>query len=61
MSKFIINMPTKFKKLECPVELDAVFELKYDVSGLKKVLAFILENLGDLDGHRSEMAEDIEK
>lgn len=35
-------------KINVPFDLDAIFTLSYDVSGLKGVLEFILENLGDL-------------
>lgn len=38
-----------FKKLECPFDLDAVFSMQYSVQGLKSVLEFILEHIGDLD------------
>ena len=40
-------MPS-FKKIECPIELDAIFKLEYSVDGLKQVLTFILENLDEL-------------
>lgn len=38
-----------YRRIECPFDLEAVFELKYDVKGLKAVLEFILENLGRID------------
>jgi hypothetical protein len=36
----------KFYKIECPFDLDMVFSMQYDVRGLKGVLEFILEHLG---------------
>jgi phenylalanine-4-hydroxylase len=37
-----------FHKLEVPFDLDSIFTMQYNVSGLKAVLEFILEHLGEL-------------
>jgi hypothetical protein len=37
-----------FHKLEIPFDLDSIFTLQYNVAGLKSVLEFILEHLGEL-------------
>ena len=38
-----------FKKLECPFDLETVFTLQYSTEGLKGVLEWIIENLGNLN------------
>lgn len=35
-------------KLECPFDLETVFTMQYSTEGLKGVLSWIIENLGDL-------------
>lgn len=42
-------------KLECPFDLEAVFTLQYSTEGLKGVLAWIIDNLGDLKGNLSDL------
>jgi len=42
-------------KLECPFDLEAVFTLQYSTEGLKGVLAWIIDNLGDLKGGLSDL------
>ena len=32
-----------------PFDLDAIFTMSYDVSGLRKVLEFIFEHLGEMN------------
>ena len=36
-------------KLECPFDLETVFTLQYSTEGLKGVLEWIIENLGNLN------------
>ena len=36
----------RFYKIECPFDLELIFSMQYDTRGLKGVLEFILENLG---------------
>ena len=36
-------------KLECPFDLESVFTMQYSTEGLKGVLTWIIDNLGDLD------------
>ena len=42
-------------KLECRFDLEAVFTLQYSTEGLKGVLAWIIDNLGDLKGNLSDL------
>lgn len=35
-------------QLECPFDLETVFTLQYSTEGLKGVLTWIIDNLGDL-------------
>ena len=35
-------------KIECPFDLETVFTMQYSTEGLKGVLAWIIDNLGDL-------------
>ena len=37
-------------KLECPFDLEAVFTMQYSTEGLKGVLSWIIDHLGDLKG-----------
>lgn len=37
-------------KLECPFDLETVFTMQYSTEGLKGVLKWIIDNLGDMDG-----------
>ena len=39
----------KFKTFECPFDLEMIFSLQYDTRGLKGVLEFILENMGEMN------------
>lgn len=36
-------------KMTIPFDLDAIFTMNYDVTGLKKVLEFIFSNLGEMN------------
>ena len=36
-------------KLECPFDLETVFTMQYSTDGLKGVLSWIIEHLGDLN------------
>lgn len=35
-------------KLECPFDLETVFTMQYSTEGLKGVLSWIIDNLGDV-------------
>ena len=55
-------------KFECPFDLEAVFTLQYSTEGLKGVLAWIIENLGqvktglgDLDAKVATKLAQVEK
>jgi len=49
MSESNDNKPSvSFHKLEIPFDLDSIFTMQYNVQGLKSVLEFILEHLGEL-------------
>ena len=41
--------------LECPFDLEAVFTLQYSTEGLKGVLKWIIDNLGDMKGDMSKV------
>lgn len=43
-----------FKKIECPFDLESIFTLQFNTSGLKSVLEFILEHIGTLDEQTAE-------
>jgi len=36
-------------KMTIPFDLDAIFTMSYDVNGLRKVLEFIFEHLGEMN------------
>ena len=50
-----------FKKLEIPFDLDTIFTMQYDVKGLKSVLEFILEHLGEYKAASDEMGAALAK
>ena len=37
-----------FRKFECPFDLESIFTMQYNVQGLKSVLEFILEHMGEM-------------
>mgnify|MGYP000217795227 CR=1 FL=1 len=39
----------KFKRIECPFNLETIFTMQFSTQGLKSVLEFILEHIGTLD------------
>ena len=41
-------MATERITLECPFDLEAVFTMQYSTEGLKGVLKWIIDNLGDV-------------
>ena len=43
------QMASQKIKLECPFDLETVFTLQYSTEGLKGVLEWIIENLGNLN------------
>ena len=48
-------------KLECPFDLETVFTLNYSTDGLKGVLSWIIDNLGDLDNKVSAKLPQVDK
>ena len=38
----------KFKKLDVPFDLDAVVQITYSTAGLKSVLEFLIDHIGEL-------------
>ena len=42
-------------KFECPFDLETVFTLQYNTEGLKGVLGWIIEHLGQLKGELGEL------
>ena len=42
-------------KLECPFDLEAVFTMQYSTEGLKGVLTWIIDNLGDVKSGLSDL------
>ena len=47
---------TKFvSNFECPFDLETVFTLQYSTDGLKGVLSWIIEHLGQLKGDMTEL------
>ena len=50
-------------KLECPFDLETVFTMQYSTEGLKGVLSWIIDNLGELktgmSGLDKKLAEQI--
>ncbi len=50
-----------FHKFEVPFDLDSIFTLQYNVQGLKSVLEFILEHLGELKTKNLDFAAGIAK
>ena len=49
-----IQSRVMFKKIECPFDLESIFTLQFNTSGLKSVLEFILEHIGTLDDQTAE-------
>jgi|OM-RGC.v1.034111750 hypothetical protein len=47
----------KFKKLECPFDLEAVLQISYSTAGLKQVLEFIIDHLGEIRQAQTESEE----
>lgn len=45
--------------LECPFDLEAVFTLQYSTEGLKGVLKWIIDNLGDVKGDVTKLATTV--
>ena len=50
-----------FHKLEVPFDLDSIFTMQYNVQGLKSVLEFILEHLGELKQQNLDYSNLIQK
>lgn len=50
-----------FRKLEVPFDLESIFTLQFDVTGLRAVLEFILEHLGTYKEEFSEIKKHIDK
>ena len=55
-------------KLECPFDLETVFTMQYSTEGLKGVLSWIIDNLGDvktglgnLDNRVAEQIKNLNK
>ncbi len=48
-------------QIECPFDLEAVFTLQYSADGLKGVLKWIIDNLGEMQGSISNMNGDVNK
>ena len=44
-------------RLECPFDLETVFTLQYSTEGLKGVLTWIIDNLGE---QKANLADNIE-
>lgn len=42
-------------KLECPFDLETVFTMQYSTEGLKGVLSWIIDNLGELKTGMSDL------
>jgi hypothetical protein len=55
------NGHVTFKRIECPFDLEAIFTMQFDTSGLKSVLQFILEHIGTLDTRVAEHQDRINK
>ena len=50
-----------FRKLDVPFDLESIFTMQFDVSGLRAVLEFILEHLGNFKEDFSGIKEHIDK
>jgi hypothetical protein len=50
-----------FRKLEIPFDLDSIFTMQYNVQGLKSVLEFILEHLGEIKANSLASVEAVTK
>ena len=51
----------KFSRIECPFDLDAIFQIQFNTSELKKVLEFILQHLGTLDKSTDQLSSTVKK
>jgi hypothetical protein len=49
------------RKIECPFDLEAIFQINYSTSGLKQVLEFILDHLGEYAAENANLAEELAK
>ena len=50
-----------FRKLDVPFDLESIFTLQFDVSGLRQVLEFILEHLGTYKDEFGDIKKHLEK
>ena len=48
-------------QIECPFDLETVFTLQYSADGLKGVLKWIIDNLGEVQGNLSNMTGNVNK
>lgn len=54
-------MSSQQVNFECPFDLETVFTLQYSTEGLKGVLKWIIDNLGDLNTKLSDKISQIDK
>jgi len=50
-----------FKKLVVPFDLDSIFSMQYSTQGLKAVLEFIFEHMGDWDDKFNGFQTDLDR
>ena len=46
-------------EFECPFDLETVFTLQYSTEGLKGVLSWIIEHLGNLKGDMAKLDQKV--
>jgi len=49
----------KFRKLECPFDLQTIFTLQVDTENLRGLLEFILEHLGEQKQNLGDLEEKV--
>ena len=49
----------KFRKLECPFDLQTIFTLQVDTENLRGLLEFILEHLGENKQNLNDLNEKL--
>ena len=56
------NMGSRAKlTLECPFDLETVFTMQYSTDGLKGVLKWIIENMGEMRTDLTSTTGDVSK
>ena len=49
-----------FRRLECPFDLEQILQMSYSTSGLKSVLEFVMDHVGENQAKLAETKEEIQ-